>query len=188
MALRHRAGQACWGVQGGLKQVAAFLNVDAQKDAAGTRLINKFSKATAKPVASRGRGLGALRGLLRRDVDCEMKVACELPGPIPSASRRSTCWTGAWAASGVGVDARLAASARAMAEADARASPSATWPPSPASPTRPAQLLGWLQGRGCPSGAAGREVLEAAREGCDPLAREAIEMRLAAQRAGQESR
>ncbi|WP_418252088.1 hypothetical protein [Gordonibacter urolithinfaciens] len=81
---------------------------------------------------------------------------------------------------GVGVDARLAASARAMAEADARESKrrlaSLT---GLANPNSHAQLLGWLQGRGCPIEGCGREVLEAeaAREGCDPLAREAIELR-----------
>lgn len=173
---------AYWGVQGGLKQVAAFLNVDAQKDAAGTRLINKFSKATAKPVAFEGDDWERFVSYCARDVDCEMEVASKLPGPIPEREQALYVLDQHINDRGVGVDARLAASARAMAEADARESKrrlaSLT---GLANPNSPAQLLGWLQGRGCPIEGCGREVLEAeaAREGCDPLAREAIELRLA---------
>ena len=173
---------AYWGVQGGLKQVAAFLNVDAQKDAAGTRLINKFSKATAKPVAFEGGDWERFVAYCARDVDCEMEVASKLPGPIPEREQALYVLDQRINDRGVGVDARLAASARAMAEADARESKRRLAALTGlANPNSPAQLLGWLQGRGCPIGGCGREVLEAeaAREGCDPLAREAIEMRLA---------
>ncbi|MEG1906831.1 MAG: DNA polymerase, partial [Gordonibacter sp.] len=51
-----------------------------------------------------------------------------------------------------------------------------------ANPNSTTQMLGWLRGRGCPIESVGREVLEAelVREGADPLAREAINLRLAA--------
>lgn len=173
---------AYWGVQGGLKQVAAFLGVDAQKDAAGTRLINKFSKATAKPVAFEGEDWERFKAYCIRDVDCEMEVASKLPGPIPEREQGLYVLDQRINDRGVGVDARLAASACTMSEADAASSKERLAALTGlANPNSPAQLLKWLQGRGCAVESCGREALEAeaAREGCDALAREAIRLRLA---------
>lgn len=176
------AQAAYWGVQGSLKQVAAFLDVDAQKDAAGTRLINKFSKATAKPVAFDGGDWGRFVAYCARDVDCEMEVAAKLPGPIPEREQGLYVLDQRINDRGAGVDARLAATACAMSEADAASSKERLAAITGlANPNSPAQLLKWLQGRGCPVESCGREALEAeaAREGCDALAREAIRLRLA---------
>ena len=173
---------AYWGVQGGLKQVAAFLDVDAQKDAAGTRLINKFSKATEKPVAFEGPDWDRFVAYCARDVDCEMEVASKLPGPIPDREQELYVLDQRINDRGVGVDARLALTACAMSEADAASSKERlAFLTGLANPNSPAQLLAWLRERGCPVGSCGREALEAeaAREGCDPLAREAIRLRLA---------
>lgn len=173
---------AYWGAQGSLKQVAAFLGVDAQKDAAGTRLINKFSKATEKPVAFEGEDWDRFVSYCARDVDCEMEVASKLPGPIPEREQGLYVLDQGINDRGVGVDARLAGAACAMSEADAAASKERLAELTGLSnPNSPAQLLGWLRGRGCPVSGCGREALEAeaAREGCDPLAREAIRLRLA---------
>ncbi len=176
------AQAAYWGVQGSLKQVAAFLDVDAQKDAAGTRLINKFSKATAKPVAFDGGDWGRFVAYCARDVDCEMEVAAKLPGPIPEREQGLYVLDQRINDRGAGVDARLAATACAVSEADAASSKERLAAITGlANPNSPAQLLKWLQGRGCPVESCGREALEAeaAREGCDALAREAIRLRLA---------
>lgn len=176
------AQAAYWGVQGSLKQVGEFLSVEMRKDAAGTRLINKFSKVVAKPVAFEGEDWERFVAYCARDVDCEIEISRKLPGPIPEREQALYVLDQTINDRGVGVDARLAASACDMAEADARESKrrlaSLT---GLANPNSPAQLLGWLQGRGCPVESCGREVLEAeaAREGCDPAAREAIELRLA---------
>lgn len=176
------AQAAYWGVQGGLKQVASFLGVALLKDAAGTRLINKFSKATAKPVAFEGEDWERFVSYCARDVDCEMEVASKLPGPIPEREQGLYVLDQRINDRGVGVDARLASAACAMSEADAAASKERLAALTGlANPNSPAQLLKWLQGRGCAVESCGREALEAeaAREGCDALAREAIRLRLA---------
>lgn len=173
---------AYWGVQGSLKQVASFLGVDAQKDAAGTRLINKFSKAAGKPVAFEGEDWERFKSYCARDVDCEMEAASKLPGPIPDREQGLYVLDQRINDRGVGVDTRLAAAACAMSEADAATSKERLAVLTGlANPNSPAQLLKWLQGRGCEIGSCAREALEAeaAREGCDPLAREAIVLRLA---------
>lgn len=174
---------AYWGVQGSLKRVGSFLDVDLQKDAAGTRLINKFSKAAAKPVAFEGEDWERFVAYCARDVDCEMEIAAKLPGPIPEREQRLYVLDQTINDRGVGVDARLAAAACAMSEADAaRSKERLASLTGLANPNSPAQLLGWLKERGCPIESCGREVLEAeaAREGCDPVAHEAVELRLAA--------
>lgn len=172
---------AYWGVQGSLKQVASFLGVDAQKDAAGTRLINKFSKATAKPVAFEGEDWERFKSYCARDVDCEVEIAGTLPGPIPDREQELYVLDQTVNDRGVGVDARLAAAACAMSEAAAATSTARLEALTGlANPNSTAQLLGWLQGRGCPIESVGRDVLQAEfdRAGCDPLARKVIGLRL----------
>lgn len=173
---------AYWGAGGSLKQVASFLGASAQKDAAGTRLINRFSKAAAKPVAFEGGDWERFKSYCARDVDCEAEIASKLPGPIPSREQGLYVLDQRINDRGVGVDARLAAAACSMSEAAAATSKARLEALTGlANPDSPAQLLEWLQGRGCPIRSCGRETLEAeaAREGCDPLAREAIGLRLA---------
>lgn len=172
---------AYWGAQGSLKQVAAFLDVDARKDAAGTRLINKFSKPTDKPVAFEGEDWERFVSYCARDVDCEMEVSSKLPGPVPDREQTLYVLDQRINDRGVGVDRVLAAQAVRMADAAAASAKNALAAVTGlANPNSPTQLLKWLQGRGCPIEGCGREVLEAeaAREGCDPLAREAIGLRL----------
>ena len=61
------------GIQGSLKQVAAYLDIDAQKDAAGTRLINKFSRPPfAEPA---GADWEKFKAYCAQDVRVEMAVA-----------------------------------------------------------------------------------------------------------------
>lgn len=173
---------AYWGAGGSLKQVGSFLGVDLRKDAAGTRLINKFSKAAGKPVAFEGEDWERFKAYCARDVDCEAEIAETLPGPIPDREQELYVLDQMINDRGVGVDARLAAAACAMSEADAAGARERLADLTGlANPNSPAQLLSWLKGQGCPIDSCGREALEAeaAREGCDPLAREAIGLRLA---------
>ncbi|MEG1907665.1 MAG: hypothetical protein RR178_09390, partial [Gordonibacter sp.] len=111
---------AYYGAGGSLKQVGSFLGVDVQKDAAGTRLINKFSKAVpGKEVAFEGEDWERFEAYCIRDVDCEMAVAAKLPGPIPDREQRLYVLDQQINDRGVGVDARLARAARLMSDGDA---------------------------------------------------------------------
>ena len=75
---------AYWGASGSLKQVGGFLGVEMRKDAAGTRLINKFSKPQARPVPREGEDWERFKAYCIRDVECEMEIASKLPDPLPA--------------------------------------------------------------------------------------------------------
>ena len=172
---------AYWGASGSLKQVGGFLGVEMRKDAAGTRLINKFSKPQARPVPREGEDWERFKAYCIRDVECEMEIASKLPDPLPAQEQLAYVIDQRINDRGVLVDGELARQARAMAaEEGLRAKRELARITGLANPNSPAQLLGWLQGRGCQVGNCGKDALaaEAAREGCDALAREAIGLRL----------
>lgn len=171
-----------FGAIGSLKNVGTFLKVEMGKDAAGTRLINKFSKPQKKQPAFKGEDWERFCAYCIRDVTCEMEIASKLPGALPEREQELYVADQRINDYGVLVDSELARAACSMADAEAaRAKERLEEVTGLANPNSVAQLLPWLRSRGCKVGSCARDVLatEAAREACDPLAREAIELRLA---------
>lgn len=175
---------AYWGAAGSLKQVGAALDVEMRKDAAGTRLINKFSKVVpGKDPVFDGGDWERFKSYCIRDVDCEMEISRKLPAPIPDREQRLYVLDQTINDRGVLVDGELAAQAVRMSDAAAVAAKDELAAVTGlANPNSPAQLLKWLQGRGCGITGCGKDVLEAeaARPECDPLAKQAIDLRLGA--------
>lgn len=62
------------------RRLAAPAVAEEQHPEVRTRLINKFSKATAKPVAFEGGDWERFVAYCARDVDCEMEVAAQFYG------------------------------------------------------------------------------------------------------------
>lgn len=174
---------AYWGAGGSLRQVGDFLGVEMRKDAAGTRLINKFSKAVpGKAPAFEGEDWERFVSYCARDVDCEAEIASRLPGPVPEGEQRLYVLDQRVNDRGVLVDGVLATQAVRMSETAAEAAREGLERVTGLeNPNSPSQLLAWLRSRGCEVAGCGREVLaaEAQRDGCDPLARRAIGLRLA---------
>ncbi|NCB64443.1 MAG: DNA polymerase, partial [Clostridia bacterium] len=136
-----------------------------------------------KPVVFEGEDWERFKSYCVRDVECETAIEDKLPGPIPEGEQALYVLDQRINDLGVRVDATLAQAARKMSELDATTSKDRLKALTGlANPNSTAQILGWLQGRGCPIKSVGKEVLEAelTREGTDPLACQAINLRLAA--------
>ena len=174
---------AYYGAIGSLGNVGAFLRVKMEKDAAGTRLINKFSKPQRKPAALEGPDWERFCAYCVRDVECEMEIARKLPGARPEGEQALYVADQLINDAGVLVDGELACAACRLADAAAaHAKERLSALTGLANPNSPAQLLRWLKSRGCEIDSCGKDVLqaEAAREGCDQIAREVIGLRLSA--------
>lgn len=177
---------AYYGAIGGLANVARFLKVPVEKDAAGTRLINKFSKPQRKAPAREGEDWERFMTYCIRDVEVERAIADALPGPLPEDEQAVYVADQRINDRGVRIDRTLAAAACDMAEADAHAAKRRLAEVTGlANPNSVGQLLGWLQGRGCAIENCARATLEAelARPDLDADAREAIELRLGSAKA-----
>lgn len=177
---------AYYGAIGGLANVARFLKVPVEKDAAGTRLINKFSKPQKKPPAREGEDWERFMSYCVRDVEVERAIATDFPGPLPEEEQAVYVADQRINDRGVRIDRTLAAAACDMAEADAHtAKRRLAEVTGLANPNSVGQLLGWLQGRGCAIENCARATLEAelARPDLDADAREAIELRLGSAKA-----
>lgn len=177
---------AYYGAIGGLANVARFLKVPVEKDAAGTRLINKFSKPQKKPPAREGEDWERFMSYCVRDVEVERAIATDFPGPLPEEEQAVYVADQRINDRGVRIDRTLAAAACDMAEADAHAAKRRLAEVTGlANPNSVGQLLGWLQGRGCAVENCARATLEAelARPDLDADAREAIELRLGSAKA-----
>lgn len=177
---------AYYGAIGGLANVARFLKVPVEKDAAGTRLINKFSKPQKKAPAREGEDWERFKSYCIRDVEVERAIANALPGPLPEKEQALYVVDQRINDRGVRIDRTLAASACDMAEADTHvAKRRLAAVTGLANPNSVGQLLGWLQGHGCKIENCARATLEAelARADLDADAREAIELRLGSAKA-----
>lgn len=177
---------AYYGAIGGLANVARFLKVPVEKDAAGTRLINKFSKPQKKAPAREGEDWERFMSYCVRDVEVERAIATDFPGPLPEEEQAVYVADQRINDRGVRIDRTLAAAACDMAEADAHtAKRRLAEVTGLANPNSVGQLLGWLQGRGCAIENCARATLEAelARPDLDADAREAIELRLGSAKA-----
>jgi DNA polymerase len=173
---------ACWGVFGSLKQVGAYLKVDTQKDAAGTRLINKYSKPQDKPVPYEGEDWERFKAYCKRDVESELAIASALPGAIPDREQELYVLDQRINDVGIKVDTQLAENAVQMAEANnqqiqARLKDITRL----ANPNSIAQLKMWLYHQGVDMPELGREKVEAALAGnlLPRAAREVLKLRLA---------
>lgn len=177
---------AYWGASGSLKTVGGFLDVEMEKDAAGTRLINKFSKPQKKAPERAGADWERFKRYCIRDVECEREISCSLPGPIPQREQELYVLDQTINDYGVRIDTTLAHASCDMAENAARAAKERLSKITGlANPNSVAQLLPWLQSRGCYVESCGRDVLAkaAADPECDPLVKEAINIRLGAAKA-----
>lgn len=177
---------AYYGAIGGLANVARFLKVPVEKDAAGTRLINKFSKPQKKAVAREGADWERFKSYCVRDVEVERAIAAALPGPLPEREQEVYVADQAINDRGVKIDLMLAVAACDMAEADTLVSKRRLAEVTGlANPNSVGQLLGWLQGRGCEIDSCARATLETelARPDLDADAREAVELRLGSAKA-----
>lgn len=177
---------AYYGAIGSLANVARFLKVPVEKDAAGTRLINKFSKPQKKAPVREGEDWERFRLYCVRDVEVERAIAHALPGPIPAREQALYVVDQCINDRGVRVDGVLASAACDMAEAETHASKRRLAEVTGlANPNSVSQLLGWLQGRGCAVENCARATLEAelARPDLDADAREVIQIRLGAAKA-----
>lgn len=177
---------AYYGAIGGLGNVGAFLGTEAAKDAAGTRLINRFSKPQARPVAREGAEWERFKAYCVRDVEVEREISRKLPAGLPPKEAEAYVADQRINDRGVAVDRVLASRACEMADADAREAKRRLCEVTGlANPNSVSQLLGWLQGRGCDVESCARAALEAqlAREDLDPAAREAIGLRLGSAKA-----
>lgn len=177
---------AYYGAIGGLDRVGRFLGTPVEKDAAGTRLINKFSKPQARPVAREGADWERFKAYCVRDVEVEREISRRLPGGLPPKEMEAYVADQLVNDHGVAVDRVLAARACEMADADARdAKRRLAEVTGLSNPNSVSQLLGWLQGRGCDVESCAKGTLEAqlAREDLDPAAREAIGLRLGSAKA-----
>lgn len=177
---------AYYGAIGSLANVGGFLKIPVEKDAAGTRLINKFSKPQKKPPAREGEDWERFMSYCVRDVEVERAIATDLPGPLPEEEQAVYVADQRINDRGVRIDRTLAAAACDMAEADAHAAKRRLAEVTGlANPNSVGQLLGWLQGRGCAIENCARATLEAelTRPNLDADAREAIELRLGSAKA-----
>lgn len=177
---------AYYGAIGGLANVAKFLKVPMQKDAAGTRLINKFSKPQAKPPAREGADWDRFIAYCKRDVEVERAIAQTMPGALPDSEQMVYMVDQIINDRGVRIDRKLATIACDMSATDERdAKRRMARITGLANPNSTSQLLGWLQGRGLEIDSCARGVLEAALDDpdLDAQAREVIELRLESAKA-----
>ena len=166
--------------------MANFLKIPVKKDAAGTRLINKFSKLQAKPPAREGADWNRFVSYCKRDVEVERAIAQTMPRALPDSEQWSYITDQIINDRGVRIDRELATIACDMSATDEReAKRRMADITGLANPNSTSQLLGWLQGRGLIIDSCARGVLEEALgdPDLDPCAREVIELRLASAKA-----
>jgi DNA polymerase len=169
------------GVSGGLGHVADYLGVEHQKDTAGTRLINKFSKP---PYSSRHKNPEEWQAFVdycAQDVRTEMAIAKALERhPVPRKA-----WEQYWIDQrindrGVGIDAGLAARAMEISEAEAKVcAEEFTALTGIANPRSLQQVGAWLEGEGYPLGdlTAATVAVAIADPLAPPVVRQALALR-----------
>jgi DNA polymerase len=168
------------GVSGGLGHVADYLRVAHQKDAAGTRLINKFSKP---PFQVRGADPGEWERFMdycKQDVRTEMAIAAALERvPVPRK-----VWEQYWmdqhiSDRGACIDTQLAARAVEISSTEAEGCTERFTALTGVNPRSLQQVHGWLEREGYPMGDLRAATVAAAI--ADPLAppvvRQALAMR-----------